>query len=153
MQRSDYINALERLTTEMIVSSLSSYNDDQLDSQVDRVSRFRKMHPKTNRVVINGIIVFLLMTHNGKLPNDRYLKLTHDSFINEHKIETAEDALDFIINRKMYLLKKKDDKQQKRTSYYNNVVNPDISDVMDPSPEDVIKSKQILEKMNQSKQQ
>ncbi|MCU0104718.1 hypothetical protein N7603_03515 [Acholeplasma vituli] len=152
MQRSDYIKALEQLTPELIITNISSYNDDQLDSQVDRVMRFRLMHPKTSKVVINGIIVFLLMTHKGKLPNDRYLKMTLKSFQEEHRLDNAEDILDFIIKRKEYLLKKKNEKQEKRKSYYDNVINPDVSEVFDVTKDIVQDTRNKLEQLRQSKQ-
>lgn len=144
MNRNDYIEALNQLTPEQIISSLSNYNDAQIDAQVDRVMRFRLMNPKIKKPLINGVIVLLLMTHKGKLPNDRYLKLTLQSFISEHKLECAEDILDFIIRRKEYLNKKKEEKQANRKSYYDNVINPDVSEVMDPTPEAVNKTREML---------
>ncbi|MDG0888778.1 hypothetical protein [Paracholeplasma manati] len=144
MNRNDYIEALNQLTPEQIISSLSNYNDAQIDAQVDRVMRFRLMNPKIKKPLINGVIVLLLMTHKGKLPNDRYLKLTLQSFISEHKLESAEDILDFIIRRKEYLNKKKEEKQANRKSYYDNVINPDVSEVMNPNPEAVNKTRELL---------
>lgn len=153
MQRNDYTEALDQLTPEQIITSLSNYSDAQIDAQVDRVMRFRLMNPKIKKPIINGVIVLLLMTHNGKLPNDQYIKKTLQSFINEHKLESSEDILDFIIRRKEYLAKKKDEKKANRKSYYDNVINPDVSDVMNPTPEAVQKSKQMLEQLHQSKQE
>ena len=153
MNRNDYIEALNQLTPEQIISSLSNYNDAQIDAQVDRVMRFRLMNPKIKKPLINGVIVLLLMTHKGKLPNDRYLKLTLQSFINEHKLESAEDILDFIIRRKEYLNKKKDEKQANRKSYIDKYINPDVSEVLNPTPEDVRSTREMLEQLQRQKQQ
>lgn len=151
MKENDYLLALKHLTPELIVARLSSYSDNAIDAQIDRVSRFAKRYPKTPRHVINGILVLLLMTHKGKLPNDRYMQLTHQSFVIEHEISTPEETLDHIIRRKEYLLKKKEEKQKKRQSYYDNVINPDVSEVMDPTAAQVSETKQMLEQLSQKK--
>lgn len=151
MKENDYLLALKHLTPELIIARLSTYSDNAIDAQIDRVSRFARRYPKTPRHVINGILVLLLMTHKGKLPNDRYMQLTHQSFVNEHEISTPEDTLDHIIRRKEYLLKQKDEKQKKRQSYYDNVINPDVSDVMNPTSSSVNETKQMLEQLSQKK--
>lgn len=153
MDRSDYENALEKLTPEIIISNLSSYNDKDIDSVVDRVVRLKHKYPKTKKVILNGIIVYLLMTHNGKLPNDRYIALTHKSFIEEHKLSTAEQILDFIVSRKEYRLKLKEDKKENRSNYYNKVVNVDVSEVFEVTSDVIKDTKNKLDLLSQSKKQ
>lgn len=151
MKENDYVLALKYLTPELIVAKLSDYTGAAVTAQIDRVNRFVKTHPKTPRAVLNGVIVLLLMTHKGKLPNNRYMDLTHDSFVNEHKLAEAEDIIEHIIKRKEYLVKKKAEKKQKRQDYYNNIVNPDISEVIDVTPDVIQDTKQMLEQLSAKK--
>jgi hypothetical protein len=156
MQENDYTLALQVLTPELILARLSNYNDKDIDSQVDRVNSFRRKNPKTPLFIINGVIVFLLMIKKGKLPNDRYLKLTLDTFTKEKKMTSAEDVIEFITKRKNDALVKKNEKQENRKNYVrNNIQVQDISEVMHVSKSVVLDTHEKLlqiqrEKLNQS---
>lgn len=113
-----YIEALIHLEPDyMVFSLIKSNNDEDLQKTLNKVRLFKKNHPKVKNGIINAVLLYLLKTFKGRLPNYRYMKKTLLSFIVEHHVSTELEAFKLVIDRFEYFDNKDEIKQEKKAHY------------------------------------
>jgi hypothetical protein len=75
---------------------------------ITTVKRIMTEYSKYDKGLLNIILVYALRVKKHHIPNYNYLKKMVDSWIQTHKIDTAEKAFQFFINRMNYEIRSKD---------------------------------------------